>query len=287
MLVLVLRTFIIMTTTFGYNGQKRQADEPTARFVFTWCVTSAHASTCTAANHSLSDWDTLEITQRLTDWRQSRKKVTGQKKKGRVINVEWEAAGRRSERGVTAGGRYVGKKTQRGCGWFSLSANHRRDEPKRWLLATHNQSQNASFWLCHSLLCLAAHHSPCMCVSLSVSLLCYTASFILTANRLPMSFSGNNVLRVMCCVSSPFVYRLNCYTWYTLLWKLWNSLQSDIRNIDSLSLFKYTLKTHLFRTAYSLTAFHLILFAILLFYLSLVHLLCRFYLLLYCICFIL
>lgn len=115
-------------------------------------------------------------------------------------------------RGVTAGGRYVGKKTRRGCGWFSLSANHRRDEPKRWLLATHNQSQTASFWLCHSLLCLAAHHSPCVCVSLSVSLLCYTASFTLTANRLPMSFSGKNVLCVMCCVSSPFVFRLNCYT---------------------------------------------------------------------------
>lgn len=85
-------------------------------------------------------------------------------------------------------------------GGFSLSANHRRDKHKRWLLATHNQSQTSSFWLCHSLLCLAAHHSPRMCVSLSVSRLCYTASFILTADRSPVSFSDNIVLRDVLCL---------------------------------------------------------------------------------------
>lgn len=62
------------------------------------------------------------------------------------------------------------------------SANHRGDEHRRWLMATHNQSQTRSFWLCHSSSYLATHHS--VCVRLSVFLSCYRASFLLTRSFL-------------------------------------------------------------------------------------------------------
>lgn len=125
---------------------------------------SARTFTCTTANHSLFDWNTLQITRRLTDWWLGGKKVTGGKKG--TCDKCWVRGGTGASppRGVMAGGRFAGKKTQRGCGWCFLSANHHRDEHKCWLLATHNQSQTESFWLCHSLLCLAAHHSLCACV---------------------------------------------------------------------------------------------------------------------------
>lgn len=157
-------------------------------------------------------------------------------------------------RGVTAGGRYVGKKTQRGCGCFCLSPlttgvmNPSADSSR------HTIRVKLHPFGCVTLCCVWLPITHRACVWASVSRCCATQPASSWRPAACLWVSLVEMFGVWCVVSHPRSYFVWVVTlqWYTLLWKLWNSLRSDIRNIDSLPLFKYTLKTHLFRTAYSL-----------------------------------